>query len=87
MKTPKSQRIERLVRISRTGMRIGSVTSRKTCHGAGAVDLRRLDELAGNLGQRRVQRDRDERKRAPDDQECDEARAEENVVAYQSCWK
>ena len=48
-KTPKSQMIERLVRISRIGLRVGKVTSRKTRTRPGAVDLGRLDELARHL--------------------------------------
>ena len=69
MKTPKSQMIERLVRIRRIGFRIGKVTSRKTRQRPGAVDLGGLDELARHLREPRVDGDRDERKRAPDDQQ------------------
>ena len=68
MKTPKSQMIERLVRISSTGLMTGTVTSLKMRHGARAVDLRRLDELVRHLRERGVDRDRDERQPAPDDQ-------------------
>ena len=47
MKTPKSQMIERLVRIRKIGFRIGNVTSRKTRHGLAPSTSRRLDELIG----------------------------------------
>ena len=69
VKTPKSQMIERLVRMRRIGFRIGRVTSRKTRSGpapsisAASTSSRDTCESAG------VDRDRDERQRAPDDQQ------------------
>ena len=50
LKTWKSQMIERLVRITKIGLRIGNVMSRKIRHGARAVDRRRLDQLAAAPG-------------------------------------
>ena len=67
LKTWKSQMIERLVRMTKIGFSSGKVTSRKMLPASGAVDLRRLDELAAAPASARVDRDRDERDRAPDD--------------------
>ena len=64
VKTPKSQMIERLVRMRKIGFRIGWVTLPKTGAG-GAVDLGGLDELARHLSEPCVDRDRHERDGAP----------------------
>ena len=68
MKTPKSQMIERLVRIQedRLEHRESDVAERPP--GARAVDRGGLDELARHLREPGVQRDDDERQRPPDDQ-------------------
>ncbi len=49
VKTPKSQMIERLVRISRIGLMNGHRHVAEDAHGPRAVDLGRLDELARHL--------------------------------------
>ena len=86
MKTPKSQMMDRLVRISSTGVRTGSVTSLKTRHERAPSISRRLDELTRHLRERGVDGDRDERKPGPDDQRRHHAYCE-SVVVYQLCWK
>ena len=52
VKTPKSQRIERLVRISSTGLQDRQRHVEEDAPRARAVDLRRLDELARHLRER-----------------------------------
>ena len=61
--------------MTKIGFRIGSVMSRKVAERAGAVDRGRLDELARDLGQAGVDRDRHERDRAPDDDRGDHGEA------------
>ena len=72
MNTPKSQMIDRLVRISRSGRITGRVMSRKTAEWTGAVDLGGLDEIARHLRKAGEQRDRHERDCTPHDQHRDE---------------
>ena len=79
LKTWKSQMIERLVRITKIGFRSGNVMSRKIRTAAGAVDRRRLDQLLRHLRQAGVDRDRDERDRAPDDDRGDHREARPRV--------
>ena len=61
--------IERLVRMRKIGFRIGIGDVAEHPERARAVDLRGLDELARHLGEPRVDRDRHERDRAPDDEQ------------------
>ena len=68
MKAPKSQMIERLVRISSTGISTGSVTSLKTRHARAPSICAASTKLVRNLRERRVDGDRDEGERPPDDQ-------------------
>ena len=77
MKTWKSQMIERLVRITKIGFRIGKVTSRKRANAPEPSICGRLEQVARHLRQPGVDGDRDERDRAPDDQRRDHAEADD----------
>ena len=79
MNTWKSQMIERLARITKIGFRIGKMMSRNRANAPEPSISRRLEQLARHLRQPGVDRDRDERHRAPHDQRRDHAEADERV--------
>ena len=86
MNTWKSQMIERLVRITKIGFRIGKMMSRNRANRAGAVDLGGLEQFARDLGQPGEDGDRDERDRTPDDQRGDHAEADERCSRTSRSW-
>ena len=65
--------------MTKIGFRIGKVTSRKRGKAPEPSICGRLEQLAGHLRQPRVDGDRDERNRAPDDQRRDHAEADDRV--------
>ena len=73
MKTPKSQMIERLVRTRKIGLRIGKVTSLKTRQGRAPSISAASTSSRRDLRQAGVERDHDERQRAPHDQRGDDS--------------
>ena len=86
MKTPKSQMIERLVRISRIGLQDRERDVAEDAPRPRAVDLGRLDELARHLREAGVERDATNGI-APQTISTVTMPSCENVVPYQSCCK